>query len=80
MAQSAIAALIKPQSDLLTNDEAATYIGVTPRTLEVWRCKGRYPIAYVKVGRLVKYRRAALDAFLESRTFGADASPDGGAP
>ncbi len=55
-------------SNLLSNDQAAEYIGVTPRTLEVWRCTKRHPIPYIKVGRLVKYRQSDLDAFLESRT------------
>ncbi len=55
---------------LLNNDQAAEYIGVTPRTLEVWRCTKRYSIQFIKVGRLVRYRKEALDAFLESRTVG----------
>ncbi|MGZ8159168.1 MAG: helix-turn-helix domain-containing protein [Methylobacter sp.] len=60
-----------PNADLLTNDQAADYIGVTPRTLEVWRCTKRHAIPYIKVGRLVKYRKSALDAFLERQTVGA---------
>jgi excisionase family DNA binding protein len=72
MLSNAITALFKPQSDLLSNEEAAAYIGVTPRTLEVWRCKKRHRIPYIKVGRLVKYRRHALDAFLENATVGGD--------
>jgi len=53
---------------LLTTAQSAAYLGVTPRTLEVWRCVGRYGIPYIKVGRLVKYRKADLDAFLAART------------
>lgn len=53
---------------LLTNDQAAAYIGVTPGTLEVWRCTKRYNIAYIKVGRLVRYKQSSLDTFIESRT------------
>lgn len=53
---------------ILGNTQAAEYLGVTPRTLEVWRCTKRYFIPYVKVGRLVRYRQSALDAFLASRT------------
>lgn len=53
---------------LLSNDQAAGYLGVTPGTLEVWRCTGRYQIAFIKVGRLVKYRREDLDAWLQQRT------------
>jgi len=48
--------------------EAAAYLGIKENTLAVWRCLGRYGIEYVKVGRLVKYRKSALDAFLERRT------------
>jgi len=54
-------------SGLLSTSEAAEYLGTTIGTLEVWRCSKRYPLAYIKVGRLVKYRRADLDQFLESR-------------
>lgn len=50
--------------------EAAEYIGVKENTLNVWRCVGRYEIEYIKVGRLVKYRKSALDAFLQRRTHG----------
>lgn len=50
--------------------EAAEYIGVKESTLSVWRCVGRYGIEYIKVGRLVKYRKSALDAFLQRRTHG----------
>jgi excisionase family DNA binding protein len=53
---------------LLDNAQAATYLGITPRTLEVWRAVKRHPIPYIKVGRLVKYRRDDLDAWLASRT------------
>ena len=58
----------KSQSNLLTNEEAAEYLGVASNSLAVWRTTKRYAIPYVKVGRLVKYRIADLDAFLASRT------------
>jgi excisionase family DNA binding protein len=48
--------------------EAAEYIGVAETTLSVWRCVGRYNIPFIKVGRLVRYRKSALDMFLERRT------------
>jgi excisionase family DNA binding protein len=59
------------RSELFTSEQAAGYIGVTAKTLAVWRCVGRYNIPFVKVGRLVKYRKSELDAFLASRTIGA---------
>ncbi len=52
---------------LLSNEEAAEYIGVRKETLDAWRCIGRYQIPHIKVGRLVKYRKSDLDAWLESR-------------
>jgi excisionase family DNA binding protein len=59
-------------SELFNTQYAAEYLGVTVATLEVWRSTKRYNIPYIKVGRLVKYRKSALDAFLESRTVGAE--------
>ncbi len=53
---------------LLSPFETANYIGVSENTLSVWRCVGRYDIPYIKVGRLVRYRRSDLDTWLESRT------------
>jgi excisionase family DNA binding protein len=59
-------------SDLFNNDQSAAYLGITPRTLEVWRCTKRHKIPYIKVGRLVKYRKSALDAFLDQQTVDAE--------
>ena len=72
MSKTAIESILKHQSNdpLLTPQEAAAYIGVTVNTLNVWRCVRRYEIPYIKIGRLVKYRRSALDSFIESRTCG----------
>ena len=47
------------------------YIGVTPGTLEFWRCTKRHLIPFIKVERLVKYRKSALDAFLDHQTVDA---------
>ena len=58
---------------LRTEAEAAEALGVKPTTLQIWRCTKRYPLPYIKVGRLVRYRQSALDAFLASRTQGAAA-------
>ena len=63
--------LIAAAKRLLNNSEAAGHIGVTPRTLEVWRCTKRHAIPYIKVGRLVKYRQTDLDTWLAAQTVGA---------
>lgn len=54
--------------ELLTRQEAAEYLGITSRTLAVWACVKRYNLPYVKIGRLVKYRRSDLDDFIERQT------------
>jgi excisionase family DNA binding protein len=53
---------------LLTREEAAQFLGVATKTLNVWACTGRYQIPTVKVGRLVRYRLSHLEEFLERRT------------
>jgi len=70
----ALATILNFQPNLLDTEQAAAHIGVTPRTLEVWRCVKRHTIPYIKVGRLVKYRQADLDAWLVSRTVSDDAA------
>lgn len=52
---------------LLTEAQAAEFLGVKPASLQVWRSTKRYPLSYIKVGRLVRYRQSALQAFLASR-------------
>jgi predicted site-specific integrase-resolvase len=58
----------KPQ--LLNNDEAAEFLGISPGTLVVWRCEKRYPVPYLKVGRKVLYDVDDLVAWLQSRKMG----------
>jgi len=56
-----MSALKKP--NLLTPQDVADRLGVSTTTLATWRCTKRYPLAYVKVGRLVRYRVGDVDAF-----------------
>ena len=58
------------QDPLLSEVEAAQFLGVKPTTLQVWRCTKRYPLPFIKIGRLVRYRQSNLDAFLVLRTRG----------
>ena len=57
--------LVKPH--LLTTEQAAEFLGVSPGTLCVWRCVSRYPLPYIKIGRHVRYDEADLAAWIESR-------------
>jgi len=52
---------------LFNEDAAAEMIGVRPQTLSVWRSTKRYPLPYVRVGRLIYYREQDLLAFIDSR-------------
>lgn len=62
------------QRTLVPESEAAEYLAVSPGTLRVWRCTGRVPLPFVKVGKAVRYRIRDLEAFVESRTIGAPAT------
>ncbi len=67
------------REELLTREEAATYLGLRPQTLATWTCEGRYNLPFIKVGRSVRYRRSDLDAWLASRTInGGGAREEGG--
>ncbi len=57
-------------NDLLDRPAAAAYIGVKPQTLAVWKSTQRYNLPVIMVGRLARYRRRDLDAWLEARTVG----------
>jgi len=65
-----IVPLDKFQSNLLSRKEAATYLGVTEKTLAQWKCTKRYDLPVVKIGRLVKYKKSDLDKFIEKGTVG----------
>ena len=56
------AAEINPE-ELITNDQAAKLLGIEPATLVTWRSEKRGP-DYLKVGRLVYYRRSDINAWL----------------
>ena len=53
---------------LLTREQAADYLGVKPQTLASWHSSGRYELPVVKVGRSVRYKRSALEKFVERRS------------
>lgn len=58
-------------TELLSRREAAAYLGIAENTLAIWKSSGRYGLPYIKLGRLVKYRRVDLDAFIMNRLHGA---------
>lgn len=59
----------------LTNDEAAGYLRLSPRTLEKQRVIGGGP-TFRKFGRRVMYAVADLDAWADQRSFEATSDPE----
>jgi len=52
--------------DRLSNEQAAEYLGLKAATLNKWRVYGEGP-PFIKVGRLIQYRKIDLDDYLSSR-------------
>lgn len=61
---------------LLTTDEVATWLGIQRCTLEKARSTrlGDFP-PYVRIGRAIRYRRCAVDVWLNGHAFNVDGSP-----
>ena len=55
--------ILKQLNTLLTPQDVSARLGISVATLATWRCTKRYPLAYVKVGRLVRYRTGDVEAF-----------------
>lgn len=58
--------LNRDTSPWLTTEGAAAYIGSTRNTLKTYRARGKGPPFHRVSGRLVRYRRDELDAWLRS--------------
>jgi excisionase family DNA binding protein len=56
------------KASLLNEQQAAKILGVSVSFLQNDRVTRRHAIPYIKVGRLVRYRRPVLERWLESRT------------
>lgn len=52
------------ESELLSRKEAAAYLGIAEQTLAIWHSTKRYDLPCAKIGRLVRYRKSDLDAFI----------------
>ena len=55
-------------TDVLTRQGAAEYLGVCPDTIT--RMVSRGELRHVRIGHLLRFRRAWLDAWLDSRAQG----------
>jgi predicted DNA-binding transcriptional regulator AlpA len=53
---------------LLTPEETATFLSVSPETLAQWRSQQRGPHFIKLEGRLVRYRLSDLESYLEGQS------------
>ncbi len=56
-------------NELLDEKRLCAELGISPVTATKWRRRADGP-PFVKIGRLVRYRRADVDAWIASRTIG----------
>lgn len=73
-----MAANVSEREPLLDYEGAAAVLSggqgtPTKSTLQVWVSTGRYGIPYLKIGRAVRFRKSALEAWLASRERGVTA-------
>jgi predicted DNA-binding transcriptional regulator AlpA len=66
-------------SPFLKTEEAAAFLGLSPRTLERLRFEGRGP-TFRKHGRIVVYTREALDAWSAAGERRPEPEPRSGVP
>ena len=58
--------MTSPPGELLTTEQAAALLQLSPRTLRRWRSEGKGPPWVALGSRRVRYRRAAIQAWLEA--------------
>ena len=63
-------AAVNPDNDdlLIDNRELAKWLGLSPRTIDMWRWRGVGP-EFTKPGRYVRYRKGDVRQWLEGRKF-----------
>jgi predicted DNA-binding transcriptional regulator AlpA len=53
-------------SPFLNEQQAAARLGLSPKTMKNWRCRGVGP-GYLRLGSAVRYHQEALDAWALSK-------------
>ena len=57
---------IPKEKQLMDTNEASEFLGISKNTLYEWVVQNKVP--YIKVGRLVKFRKSDLEEWLKKRT------------
>jgi excisionase family DNA binding protein len=65
----------RPPDEVMTTEEAAAYLKLSPRTLVSLRARGEAPPG-VRIGRQWRYRRSSLDSWLAEREITGNAPDD----
>lgn len=55
------------QQSTLTPIQAAKYLGISEGALRLWRSEGKGPRHFKAGEKLIRYRRADLDSWIEAR-------------
>lgn len=58
-----------PNSQFIDERQLCAELGISSVTATKWRARAEGP-PFIKIGRLVRYRRSDIDAWLVSRTVG----------
>ena len=64
--------ILTNSEQLLSSKQSAELLGVKTETLTHWRCVGRYDLPYIKIGRLVKYKKSDLENFIAQNRKGGE--------
>jgi predicted DNA-binding transcriptional regulator AlpA len=67
--EHASSATLATSSHLIDEKQRCAELGISSVTATKWRAKAAGP-PFIKVGRLVRYRRTDVEAWLASRTIG----------
>lgn len=59
--------MVSEQQNPLIPRQAAKYIGISEAALRLWRSEGKGPRHFKAGEKLIRYRRADLDSWIESR-------------
>jgi len=60
----------EPENDILTLEEVAAYLRLTPQTIYKWAQERRIP--GVKLGKEWRFRRSILDRWLDEQILGGE--------
>jgi hypothetical protein len=67
---------LKSEHPSLPPPDNGRRLGVAVDSLSIWRCTEAISLPYVKIGRLVKYFRSDVEAYLQSRRHVPKTAPE----